>query len=255
MDVVKEKYMGESQLSQSPKKKIGMIIRDGAITKQKLSDGLQEKIDDIDDLEERTSTIEAMLSIPFDVFCGDWVDGSQVAEPVEREGIYLAGELNPRTMLHEIHSVRHNNGTWRCLQKQPIINAGVSTYYEPKWNSPYWQLVDGNEGLSIGFSSSNGYSFRMDFVDTDITSVVYAGNVDITGDIAAVHFNWTRNSDRGHDAADDEWASRHRGMKNIHLSNADMPTAWGYGNRAIFTLTVDVPDGKNYIQVNNVIIA
>jgi len=77
------------------------------------------------------------------VDCGDWVNGSTAQNPTVGNGIYLCNEYNENTLQYETHRVRHNNAIWQCLQHQPVSNGGVSTYYEPKSGSPYWQLVDG----------------------------------------------------------------------------------------------------------------
>lgn len=77
------------------------------------------------------------------VDCGNWVNGSTAQNPTVGNGIYLCNEYNENTLQYETHRVRHNNAIWQCLQHQPVSSGGVSTYYEPRSGSPYWQLVDG----------------------------------------------------------------------------------------------------------------
>ena len=168
---------------------------------------------------------------------------------------YYYNKFNETTQQYETHRVRHNGGTWQCLQSQPVISGGVATYYEPKWNSPYWMLVDGNDNLTIEFVSSNGYSFRRGAVNTDITPHLFYGNVDITNDVAAEYWNWTRESESGKTLQDETWDAQHQHMKEIHLSNLDMPSTWSTRDKAIFTCTVTLNDGKTTRIVDNQIIS
>lgn len=195
------------------------------------------------------------LPVPVTVFCGDWVDGTNMAHPTPGNGIYYYNEFNEETQQYEIHEVRHNGGRWQCLQTQPVIQGGVPVYYEPSWDSPYWRLVDGNDNLTIEFVSSNGYSFRRGAVDTVITPHVFYGNVDITNDIEEEFFNWSRASESGETEADITWDALHEGQKTLHLTNEDMPSTWASNDKAIFTLTVTVDDGQLTRVVDNQIIA
>lgn len=201
------------------------------------------------------------LPVPVTVFCGEWEDGSTMQEPTVGHGIYFYNEYNNETQQYETHEVRHNGGRWQCLQHQPVMSGGVATYYEPKWNSPYWRLVDGNDNLTIEFVSSKGYSFRCGAVDTIITPHVFYGNVDITGEIAAEYFTWTRYEQRNEDLpnpytqADEAWNSAHEQQKTLHLTNNDMPNTWSTQNKIIFTCTVVINDGKTTRIVDNQIVS
>jgi len=175
---------------------------------------------------------------------------------------YYYNKFNETTQQYETHRVRHNGGTWQCLQSQPVIESGVPHYYEPKWNSPYWMLVDGNDNLTIEFVSSKGYSFRRGYVDTVITPHLFYGNVEIDADgteIDAQYWNWTRSSESGKTTADEAWDAKHTGLvtgiKTLHLTNNDMPQTWSSANKAIFTCTVSVNDGKTTRIVDNQIIS
>ena len=201
------------------------------------------------------------LPVPVTVFCGEWEDGSTMQEPTVGHGIYFYNEYNNETQQYETHEVRHNGGRWQCLQHQPVMSGGVATYYEPKWNSPYWRLVDGNDNLTIEFVSSKGYSFRRGAVDTIITPHVFYGNVDITDEIAAEYFTWTRYEQRNEDLpnpytqADEAWNSSHEQEKTLHLTNNDMPNTWSTQNKIIFTCTVVINDGKTTRIVDNQIVS
>lgn len=201
------------------------------------------------------------LPVPVTVFCGEWEDGSTMQEPTVGHGIYFYNEYNNETQQYETHEVRHNGGRWQCLQHQPVVSGGVATYYNPKWNSPYWRLVDGNDNLTIEFVSSKGYSFRRGAVDTIITPHVFYGNVDITDEMAAEYFTWTRYEQRNEDLpnpytqADEAWNSSHEQQKTLHLVNNDMPNTWSTQNKIIFTCTVVINDGKTTRIVDNQIVS
>lgn len=199
------------------------------------------------------------LPVPVTVFCGEWEDGAQMQTPTVGHGIYFYNEYNEQSQQYEIHEVRHNGGRWQCLQHQPVVSGGVATYYEPKWNSPYWRLVDGNDNLTIEFVSSKGYSFRRGAVDTVITPHLFYGNVDITDEVAAEYWTWERESESGKTEADRSWDAQHKGLatgvKTLHLTNSDMPATWSSADKAIFTCTAVVNDGKTTRIVDNQIIS
>lgn len=225
--------------------------------------------------------------VPTVVDCGEWIDGSRT-EPLTIKvwdaqqqryvdhvltfpipsseynnpsslyighGIYFYNKFNALTQQYETHKVRHDGGTWQCLQSQPVIESGVAHYYPPKWNSAYWMLVDGNDNLTIEFVSTNGNAFYQGYVNTVITPHLFYGNVDISSEVDIQYWSWTRETESGKTDADRNWDSRHTGTKVLTLVNEDMPTAWGRGNKAIFTCTVVINDGKSNVIVQNQVIA
>jgi len=188
--------------------------------------------------------------------CKEWVDGSTMAEPTPGHGIYLANEYNEETGQWETHDVWHDGKKWRCLQHQPVLNAGVYTYHEPKWNSLYWRMIEGNSNYELDFSSSNGYRFRRGYVNTVITPYLYYGDTDISADIAEQYWSWKRESENGASAdTDPTWNARHQHMRSIQLTDDDMPSCWSVANRIIFTCTCTLLDGDNRIIIDNRIIA
>jgi hypothetical protein len=120
-------------------------------------------------------------------------------------------------------------------------------------------LVDGNDNLTIEFVSSKGYSFRRGSVDTVITPHLFYGNVDITDEVAAEYWTWERESESGKTEADRSWDAQHKGLatgvKTLHLTNSDMPATWSSADKAIFTCTAVVNDGKTTRIVDNQIIS
>ena len=228
------------------------------------------------------------LPVPVTVFCGEWIDGQNRTEQLTIQvwdaqqqqyvdhvltfpipsteynnpeslyighGIYFYNEYNENTQQYEIHEVRHNGGRWQCLQHQPVVSGGVATFYVPKWNSPYWRLVDGNDNLTIEFVSSKGYSFRRGHVDTVVTPHLFYGNVDITSEVSAEYWNWTRESESGKTESDLTWDAQHAQQKTLNLTDSDMPSTWSFSDKTIFTCTVSVNDGKTTIIVDNQIIS
>ena len=213
------------------------------------------------------------------VYCGDWIDANpttpvtltvwdeatqtniQLSYPIPAaeyekndspyigHGIYFYNKYNAQQ--YETHEVRHIGGRWQCLQSQPVKSGNTYTFNEPRWDSSYWRLVDGNDNLSIEFVSSRGLSFRRGFVDTIITPHLFYGNVDISADVAAENWDWTRESESGKTVADETWDAQHEGMRMIHLGNEDMPATWSSQDKAIFTCTVTVDDGKSTRIVQN----
>ena len=101
--------------------------------------------------------------------------------------------------------------------------------------------------------------FRRGAVDTVVTPHLFYGNVDITNDVAAEYWKWERESESGKTQADETWDAQHTGLvtgvKTLHLTNNDMPATWSSADKAIFTCTVSVNDGKTTRIVDNQIIS
>ena len=184
------------------------------------------------------------------VDCDEWVDGSQIQNPINGHGIYLVREYNDLSDQWETHDVWHYKAKWRCLVHQPVTVEGQKIYNEPTWNSPYWKMIEGNDIVSANIISTAGELFRLGQVDTTLIGQAFFGYQDITNDVPAINFNWSRRTESGETADDRTWTARHQGMKNVILSNADMPLEWSWQNKVIFTLTVTVSDGRDTIEVD-----
>lgn len=185
--------------------------------------------------------------------CNEWVDGSLLPNPVPRNGVYLCREYNDATNQWETHDVWHLGCKWRCLQHQPVENLGRRIYNEPKWNSSYWQFLEGNDIVTARIISTGGTNFRIGQVSTTLIGKAFFGYTDITDDVPQVNFNWSRRTEAGQSADDITWTAHHQGFKNIQLTNNDMPIDWSWSNRAIFTLTVTVDDGRETIELEDTI--
>lgn len=181
------------------------------------------------------------------VDCGEWYDGGATgAAPTVGHGIYLLNEHNNTSLQWETHDVWHLGMKWRCMQHQPVMENGVAHYYEPKWNSPYWQFLEGDNNFRMEFVSSRGFRFHRGSVSTTITPHLYVGNEEITSEIATTYWSWTRSSDVRTAATiedDEDWDDDHMHMKALTLTDADMPIWWATDNRILFACHVQISDG------------
>ena len=142
-------------------------------------------------------------------------------------------------------AVYHVGCKWMCLV--------TGTTQEPKWNATDWAQIEGNSELTLEFSSSNGYTFFAGKVDTEITPVVYWGYNDISADVLAGDWSWTRDS--GQVTEDNAWSVAHANNGRVlHLTNEDMPSNWGTTRKVKFTCTAYVRDGIESINIENSII-
>lgn len=208
------------------------------------------------------------------VDCGEWYDGgAQGAVPTIGHGIYLCNEKNDINLQWETHDVWHNGFRWRCNMHQPVTSGSTTTYYEPKWGSPYWTPIEGDGSLTMEFVSSNGYSFRRGYVDTHIYTHIFYGGIDITdesyGSNPKIEFlGWTRCSEANwNDGSpiftpdDIAWNAQHihgyQGFdaRDLHLTSQDLPSDWAVNNKYIFRCMANVNDGQNYTIIDNIIVS
>lgn len=153
---------------------------------------------------------------------------------------------NPYQSTQEVYdTVYHVGCKWMCLV--------TGTTQAPKWNATDWAQIEGNSELTLEFSSSNGYSFFAGRVNTDITPIVYWGYNDISLDVLAGDWSWTRDS--GQVTEDNAWSVVHANNGRIlHLTNEDMPSNWGATRKVKFTCTAYVRDGAESINIENSIV-
>ena len=177
------------------------------------------------------------------------VEGKPVYELVDR-GIWQEGEKyyfearNEVTGRNETSTVYHRGSKWQCLK--------TGTLLEPKWNSTDWAFLEGNGEFSIGFESSNGFSFFYGLIDTVIEAKFYHGTVDITGDVMSTpgtQITWSR--DTGIPAEDNSWSPVFvDGQKNkVHLISSDMGSEWLNTRSVTFRVEAVIPLGEeNYLR-------
>lgn len=147
----------------------------------------------------------------------------------------------------EQHTVYHYGCKWGCIVDK--------TTEEPQWNSAGWVLLEGDKNYHLDFTSTAGWQFFKNGVNTDIAAVVSYGNRDITSVLMAttgVEVEWLR--DTGNIPADNSWSPTYvDGQKHvIRLTSADMGSEWGLSVRTVkFICRVFIPVGEDIETVEN----
>lgn len=147
----------------------------------------------------------------------------------------------------EQHTVYHYGCKWGCIVDK--------TTEEPQWNSAGWVLLEGDKNYHLDFTSTAGWQFFKNGVNTDIAAVVSYGNRDITSVLIAttgVEVEWLR--DTGNIPADNSWSPTYvDGQKHvIRLTSADMGSEWGLSVRTVkFICRVFIPVGEDIETVEN----
>lgn len=97
--------------------------------------------------------------------------------------------------------------------------------------------INSQKMYRVVIESDNGNIFKNGDVNCTLSCKVYSWDDDITDDINAVNFTWTRKSKNT--ASDTQWNTNHSGgTKTITITPADV-----YG-RSVFYCTVALPDGS-----------
>lgn len=147
----------------------------------------------------------------------------------------------------EQHTVYHYGCKWGCLIDK--------TTEEPQWNSAGWTLLEGDKNYHLDFTSTAGWQFFKNGVNTDIAAVVSYGNRDITNVLMAttgVEVEWLR--DTGNVPADNSWSPTYVDDQKhvIRLTSADMGSEWGFTVRTVkFICRVFIPVGEDMETVEN----
>lgn len=154
---------------------------------------------------------------------------------------------NEYTLLEQ-HTVYHLGCKWGCLEDK--------TTAEPKWNSPSWELLEGDSRYSLELSLSGGEAFVIGDVDTVISGRIFFGYTDITDEVMAedaADVEWLRDS--GNTPADNAWTPDFIPGKQlaIHVDNSNqhgVGSDFGFGNRSIsFICRVFIPVGGSKQKV------
>ncbi len=147
----------------------------------------------------------------------------------------------------EQHTVYHYGCKWGCLIDK--------TTEEPQWNSAGWVLLEGDKNYHLDFTSTAGWQFFKNNVNTDIAAVVSYGNRDITNVLMAttgVEVEWLR--DTGNVPADNSWSPTYVDEQKhvIRLTSSDMGSEWGFSVRTVkFICRVYIPVGEDMETVEN----
>lgn len=90
----------------------------------------------------------------------------------------------------------------------------------------------------VTIESNNGNIFKNGDVNCTLSCHVYSWDDEITDDINAAYFTWTRKSKNT--TSDTQWNANHSGgAKTITITPSDV-----YG-RSVFYCTVTLPDGSS----------
>lgn len=149
--------------------------------------------------------------------------------------------------LLEQHTVYHLGCKWGCLVDK--------TQLEPKWNSPAWEMLEGDKNYGMEFVSSRGWQFFRGQVNTDITAYITYSGMDITDDVMAlegIEVEWLRDS--GNIPSDNSWKPTHIDgqLNTLRLTNDDMPPEWGYKVRTVmFICRIFIPVGGETQKIEN----
>lgn len=147
----------------------------------------------------------------------------------------------------EQHTVYHYGCKWGCLIDK--------TTEEPQWNSAGWVLLEGDKNYHLDFTSTAGWQFFKNGVNTNIAAVVSYGNRDITNVLMAttgVEVEWLR--DTGNVPADNSWSPTYVDDQKhvIRLTSSDMGSEWGFSVRTVkFICRVFIPVGEDIETVKN----
>lgn len=186
--------------------------------------------------------------IPKKVDRGEWsLETAQGDEPYRFVDYETLLENQKVITTLEQHTVYHYGCKWGCLIDK--------TTEEPQWNSVGWVLLEGDKNYHLEFTSTAGWQFFRNGVNTDIAAVVSYGNRDITNVLMAttgVEVEWLR--DTGNIPADNSWKPVYvDGQKHvIRLTSVDMGSEWGLSVRTVkFICRVFIPVGEDIETVEN----
>lgn len=186
--------------------------------------------------------------IPKKVDRGEWsLETAQGDEPYRFVDYETLLENQKVITTLEQHTVYHYGCKWGCLIDKTIE--------EPQWNSAGWVLLEGDKNYHLEFTSTAGWQFFKNGVNTDIAAVVSYGNRDITNVLMAttgVEVEWLR--DTGNIPADNSWKPVYvDGQKHvIRLTSVDMGSEWGLSVRTVkFICRVFIPVGEDMETIEN----
>ena len=186
--------------------------------------------------------------IPKKVDRGEWsLETAQGDEPYRFVDYETLLENQKVITTLEQHTVYHYGCKWGCLIDK--------TTEEPQWNSAGWVLLEGDKNYHLEFTSTAGWQFFKNGVNTDIAAVVSYGNRDITNVLMAttgVEVEWLR--DTGNIPADNSWKPVYVGGQKhvIRLTSVDMGSEWGLSVRTVkFICRVFIPVGEDIETVEN----
>lgn len=201
---------------------------------------------------------------------GVFTSGQQISEPYHFEGVtrntWLTCRLSPawanltdnellgkiRVEWHldlETSRAWHFGTLWECRAEGAAAEPWVA--------SPQWlMLTTGTLRLEIGITRR--FLRRSDFsngsVGTTLSMVLTAGGTDVSDRVSANWVTWTRQtkgaeSDAALEATDEAWNTNHgRHVKQVALTESDLPSNFWTQREVQFTCTVDSDDGVSLLN-------
>lgn len=179
--------------------------------------------------------------IASEVFRGEW-SAAVASGNAPYRFVTHKTETSNGSKLNELeqHTVYLHGCKWGCLVDK--------TTDEPKWNSPGWAFLEGNNNYSISFAGTAGFQFFYGAVNTTVVASVLFGSRDITAELLATpgaDVQWTRNTENVPD--DNAWHPTFDGAKNcLKLTQEDMGRDWLIRRKTIFICTVFIPSGEGF---------
>ena len=178
---------------------------------------------------------------------GEW--SLETAQKVPYRYIYNKKQYEDGYKYTELeqHTVYHYGCKWGCMVDKTIE--------EPIWDSASWVLLEGDPNYYLDFESTNGWHFRLNGVDTEISAIVTCANQEITSSLLAkpdTVVEWKRDTNNPEDDA--TWKPEYVGEDHsrIHLTRNDMGLGWGTIYRDVsFTCTFHLKTGNTFKQVTN----
>lgn len=181
-----------------------------------------------------------------EVFRGEWsANVASGASPYRRLVNNVTTGTGTIVNVLELHTVYHLGCKWACLTDKTVA--------EPKWNSPDWQFLQGDNRYSIVFDSDKGWSFFYGAVNATVIARVLFGNTDITDEVMALvatTVQWTRSS--GNIPDDNTWVPVYGETKNVvKFIQEDMGSRWLETQQTTFTCKIFIPIGENTLPLES----
>ena len=179
------------------------------------------------------SSIILMETLMVSVDRGQWEAGAQ----------YYAGDLNPETDFVEISYVWYMGCKYRCLV--------TGTTDPPLWDSPDWDMVEGDPALHLEWVGSEDTVYADDpKITLSLRATIF--NQDVT-EHARTRWDWHRESIHGtapNTLEDAAWNDNHQnqGEHELTLVEADMNYHAGqHPDKLVYTATATIRDAQGQV--------
>lgn len=179
------------------------------------------------------SSIFLLETLMASVDRGQWEAGAQ----------YYAGDLNPETDIVEISYVWYMGCKYRCL--------ATGTTDAPLWDSPDWDMVEGDPALRLEWLGSEDTVYADDpKITLSLRAIIF--NQDVTTH-ARTRWDWSRESFHGstqNTLEDAAWSANHQNQGEYELSlvEADMNYHAGqHPDKLVYTAKATIRDAQGQV--------